>query len=425
MRKRREERYPSMEALVAAFDEVLEGKPGDTLSPTWFASYVRGRVEDAPAPPPVEAEEPQDWRAAAEIAREIAGWDSDLYRVRSDLPRTYAKLDRVIERLDRVLAEQPATGWARFYRGLARFRRGDLAGALEDMERSIDRVGDLGGAYFELGRLYLAIYFDERRRAHGHISRLGTEWDLQAARNHVELAGLAFQEAGRLEPDLPLWQIRFADAVKRLAKGDPAGCVAACDEILAEEPDREEVWKLQGDAFARIGVNPLPCYERALRIRASYYEVLLAMAEVLLNRGEAEAARDRLHEALAVHPGLASAQALMARAHRREGATEQALDWARAARASDANSYDATVVLAELLVEKGTGDAVEEALALLEEASELGGCRNRVNLLTGHALLRRDAPGDRERVKKVCREHLDLEDSAVWRELLAAAESGG
>jgi tetratricopeptide (TPR) repeat protein len=424
MRKRRPERYASMRDVIAAFDDVLEGERENAVSAAWFASYVRGRVEDAPAPTPVEAEEPQDWRAASEVAREIAGWDSDLYRVRSDLPRTYAPLDRVIAQLDQVLDEQPATGWARFYRGLARFRRGDLTGALEDMERSIDRVGDLGGAYFELGRLYLAIYFDERRRAQGHISQLGTDWDLQSARNHVELAGLAFQEAGRLEPDLPLWQIRYADAVKRLAEGNHAGCVAACDEILREEPDREEVWKLEGDAFARIGVNPMPCYERALEIRASYYDVLLAMADVLLARGELEAARERLDQALDVYPGLAVAQALMAHAHRKEGATEQALDWARAARASDAHSYDAAVILAELLLEKEAGDAAEEALALLEEAKGLGGCRNRVNLLTGHALLRRGAAGDREQVLEMCREHLDQMDSAVWRELLAAAEEG-
>ncbi|MHC4974874.1 MAG: protein kinase domain-containing protein [Planctomycetota bacterium] len=423
MRKRRQDRYASMREVIAAFDEVSGGEREETVSAAWFATYVRGKVEDAPAPPPVDEEEPQDWRAAAEVAREISGWDSNLYRVRTDLPKTYAQLDRVIARLDRLLDEQPATGWARFYRGLARFRRGDLQGALEDMERSIDRVGDLGGAYFELGRLYLAIYFDERRRAQGHISRLGTDWDLQSARNHVELAGLAFKEAGRLEPDLPLWQIRYADAVKRLAEGDHAGCVATCDEILREEPDREEVWKLEGDAFARIGVNPLPCYERALEIRASYYDVLLAMADVLLARGEAEAARDRLHQALDVYPGLAVAQALMARAHRTEGAAEQALDWARAARASDPASYDATVVLAELLLEKEAGDAIEEALALLEEAKDLVGCRNRVQLLTGHAMLRRGAAGDREQVVEMCREHLDADDSAVWRELLAAAES--
>ena len=423
MRKQRQDRYASMREVIAAFDDFLEDERDNAVSSAWFASYVRGHVDDAPAPPPAEAEEPQDWRTAAEIAREIAGWDANLYRVGSDLPRTYAQLDRVIEQLDAVLAEQPATGWARFYRGLARFRRGDLTGALEDMERSIDRVGDLGGAYFELGRLYLALYFDERRRAQGHISPLGTDWDLQSARSHVELAGLAFEEAGRLEPDLPLWQIRYSDAVKRLAEGDHAGCVAACDEILREEPDREEVWKLQGDAFARIGCNPLPCYERALEIRRSYYEALLAMAEVLLARGDAEAARERLHQALDVHPGLAVAQALMARAHRTEGATEQALDWARAARASDAHSYDAAVTLVELLLETGAEGAVDEALALLEEAKELGGCRNRVNLLTGHALLRRGGPGDPARVVEMCREHLALEDSAAWRELLAAAEA--
>ena len=62
---------------------------------------------------------------------------------------------------ERTPLRNPAAGWARFYRGLARARRGDVAGALEDMERSIDRVKDLAGAYNELGRLYLALHGDE------------------------------------------------------------------------------------------------------------------------------------------------------------------------------------------------------------------------------------------------------------------------
>ena len=73
-------------------------------------------------------------------------------------------------------------------RPAARFRLGDSAGALEDMERSIDRVRDLSGAYFELGRVYLAQWAKEHRVALGHVSPEGTEHDLPAVRSRIGIS---------------------------------------------------------------------------------------------------------------------------------------------------------------------------------------------------------------------------------------------
>ena len=55
-----------------------------------------------------------------------------------------------------------------FYRGVVLFRRGRLHAAVEEMERSIDRVKDPAGAYFELGRLYLAIYLRDHHDDRHH-----------------------------------------------------------------------------------------------------------------------------------------------------------------------------------------------------------------------------------------------------------------
>ena len=280
MKKRRADRYPTMAEVAKALDDCLRGE-APAASP-WFASYVRGRIAEAPAAAPGPPEDPADWEAALAASREIAAYDANLYRVRSNLPRQFTALDAVIARLDGVLAEEPAAGWARFYRGLARSRRGDLRGAVEDMERAVDRVRDRAEAYYELGRVYLALYLAEHEAAHRHLVREGTRHELESARSRLEQAAVAFAEAR----ELPRRQKGYAEAVRRLAEEDFAGCVARCDEILAEEPDVEEIWKLKGDALRLSGLDPLPAYARALEVRRSYYEVELARAEVHLARGD-------------------------------------------------------------------------------------------------------------------------------------------
>ena len=444
MRKSREQRYGSMQEVLEAFDQVLGGAGGGSVSPAWFTSYVRGRVEEAPAP--VSSQEPpedqSEWAAAMKVAREIAAWDLQLYRVTSDLTRYFPRLDELIARLDRVLRERPATGWARFYRGIAWFRRGELRRALEDMERSIDRVRDLAGAYFELGRLYLAIYLDEHQAAHRHMSRTGVEEHLRSARTRLEQAGVAFAEARRLR-QLPLWQVRYAEAVDRLAERDYAGCIALCDSILEDEPDLEELHKLKGDAQRWSGADPLPAYRRALEIRRSYYEALLAIAEVHAEAGALGEARSALQRALELRSDLGSAQVMLARLaliEARAGGPlselQAGVELARQARAAHPQRYDAAVTLAELQIELGrrSGETpwIDQALENLEQADQLEGCHNRVGFLRAQARLERgrqrieaggDARGDLEAVQALRNTvPTQVPDNASWIELFAAAE---
>jgi tetratricopeptide (TPR) repeat protein len=446
MRKRREERFASMQEVIEAFDRHL-GEGGAALSPHWFARYVRERGHEVPAPRNAPAGAENDWLPALEVAQEIAAWDTQLYRVRGDLTRHFPRLDGVIARLDRILADQPAIGWARFYRGVAWFRRGELRRALDDMERSIDRVRDLAGAYFELGRLYLAIYLDEHHAAHLHFSRVGTDAQLQHARSRLQEAAIAFQEAGRLGQELPSWQMRYADAVDELAEGEFDACVATCEEVLADDPDLEEVWKLKGDAERRAGRDPIAAYSRAVEIRRTYYQAIVSMAEVHLETGRVDEARQCSSRALEIHSDLVSARLLLVRASLNEfrasgsfevlqGAVEQAAELS----ARHPGRYDATVLLAELQLAFGEAarDAgwLTRAAATLERAESLEGCGNRVGFLKARARLERarlamasggDLVAARDDLLAVLAEgecrHAQVRAGDRWRALLDEAQS--
>jgi serine/threonine protein kinase len=446
LRKRREDRFGSMRELIDAFDRYLSSGGSVGLSPQWFTTYVRRRVPDAPPPSDITTSHEEDWRPALEVAQEIAAWDTQLYRVRGDLTRHFPKLDALIARLDGMLDAQPLLGWARFYRGVAWFRRGELKRALDDMERAIDRVRDLAGAYFELGRLYLAVFLDEHRAAPHHLSRVGTEDHLRSARSRLDQAAVAFQEAHRLPHELPAWQLRYAGAVERFADGDLDACIAECDAILAEDPDLEEVWRLRGDAERRAGRDPLPDYARAIETRRSYYEVLLAMGEVHLEARRLEEARASFSHALDIHSGLAPARVLLARTYLAEFAAGGSLEVLRSGlqramtiSVEHPDRYDAALTLAEFQLALGRAakdaSSLTRALATLGRAEGLEGCGNRVSYLRACTLLERarlaiasgkDVSAARADLDAVLAlrggEPAQVPDNDLWRDLFAEAE---
>jgi tetratricopeptide (TPR) repeat protein len=445
MRKRRDERFASMQQVIEALDGCSSNTREYVVGP-WFSAFVRQRVEDVPEAPENSTPSEHDWLPALEVAQDIAAWDTQLYRVSGDLTRHFPRLDALIMRLGDVLEAEPASGWARFYRGVAWFRRGNLQRALDDMERSIDRVRDLAGAYFELGRLYLAVYLDEHRTAHHHLSKAGTDDQLRAARSRLAQASIAFQEASRLRHELPGWQLQYAQAVYKLAEGSLPGCIATCDEILAGDPDLEEVWKLKGDAERRSELDPVASYTRALETRRTYYEAALALGEVHLAAGRLADARHCLARALEINSELAQARVMMARTCLVEFAATGSietlrlgLEQAQRVSSDDQGDYDAAVTLAEFELAVGRAardvEAFGRALAALERASHLDGCGNRVSYLQARARLERAqlsiaagldvaaARADLEAVLAVSKEPwVQLHDHGPWREVIAEAD---
>ena len=441
LQKRAADRYGSMREVIAALGRLTTDDQVPHVVPRWFTTYVRRLIKDVPDVPDKPPPEPE-WLAALDIIQEIGAWDAQLYRV-GDLDRYFPQLDDLIRRLTVVLDERPSTGWARFYRGVAWFRRGEFRRALDDMERSIDRVADSAGAHFELGRLYLAIFLDEHHEADTHLSQMGASDQARTVRSRLDQAGFAFAEVQHLKHEGPAWQFRYAGAVRRLADADVDGCVAECDAILADEPDLDEVWKLKGDALRRLKRDPFPAYERALDVRRSCYEALLAMADVHLETGAVPDARTCLARALEIHSGLVTARVLLARGHLIEARAEgghDALDAALAAVGvvlkTNPDRYDGVVTLAEIQIERARQSAdpalITDALDTLGRAMGLEGCGDRVEYLRADARLTRaqlavvegrDPTNDLEAVL-ACREHEAAHepDNERWLSLIAEAE---
>ncbi|MBL8766519.1 MAG: protein kinase [Planctomycetes bacterium] len=394
------ERYASMHELGLALERYLaagDGAEGGAEATAWFRTVVRRERDVAAVAAPAEP------AFGVDEARELAAWDVNLYRVSRDLERLWPPLERLRARMTAIVRRHPDAAWARYWRGLASFRMGRLDEAVDDVERAIDRMANVPSAFFELGRLYLAMHLRDHRAARRHLSPIGVRDSLDEARARLDLAAAAFREAARANPDLPAWQTKFADAVAALAEDDFDEAIARCEALLALDPDLDEVWKLKGDAERWAGRDPTASYAEATRIRRSFFDAYVAWAEWDLEHGRDDSARRSIDSALALLPNDLGALVLaekidlaFARRAPREAASTallRGLERARRAVGTDASHYEARVLLAETLLALGATTADDamlvDAHGQFEIAFGLDGCGNRAQHGQARVLLAR------------------------------------
>lgn len=423
MQKQRCQRYRTICEVRDELDTFLEGGEGSCRSSAWFRKLVGAR--------PVETSSDSDvfQTLGIEIHRELANWDATLYRVSRSIHRYYPQLDAIVDRLTQILSDRPDVAWARFYRGMALFRRGRLDDALDDMERTIDRLANQATAQFEMGRLYLAMFLREHEQAHKHISKSGMRHHLGESRDRLRQAEVALRETARLKKDVLPWQADLARAVGRLADQDADGCIDICDCMLADDPDLEEVWKLRGDAMRLAGREPFESYERALSVRRSFFEAAIAAANAYFERDEIEKGRQSLEQALHIHPENVESLAMLARSCLLESRTareakipliERGLKHVDHALTLGDGGYDLFVTRAELLMEKSRAVAspglMTDAIAALSSAKSFPGCENRINFLTANAMVERVESGGGENSEEELRRVVVMGESVIAKE---------
>jgi len=136
----------------------------------------------------------------------------------------------------------------------------------------------------------------------------------------LHLLGVAATQRGALDEGIALIRqaitldASVADAQRNLAralleKHDAVPAVAACDALVALQPDNSEAWFLRGNALqlADAHEQAVESYERALRLRPNFLAALNNQGHSLRTLRRAGPAVDVLARALTLHPSYALA----------------------------------------------------------------------------------------------------------------------
>jgi tetratricopeptide (TPR) repeat protein/predicted Ser/Thr protein kinase len=240
--------------------------------------------------------------------------ERDFYRPGADLVRTRERVAEAIRMLLDAIGTYDAAADYWYHLGRAHALRQEFEPAEEAFSGAIRRKPDSVLALLERGRLYLSRYIEERLHAGWNIGpsveeRIGP-WLRKAAEDFR-----AAREAGAGEQEAA-----FLDAALAFAGARWEECFAKCEEILAQHPEREDVWKLYGDAMhfgapvgetipaegtreRRMIEEAIRFYSEALRRRTNYYEALIMRGYEYELLGEQEMARADFERALALRPG--------------------------------------------------------------------------------------------------------------------------
>ncbi len=230
----------------------------------------------------------------------------DLYRPGADLVRTRAQLADAIAVLDEAEDLFDGDHEVPYWRARARALQLDWTGAIADYDLALERRPDFGAALLERGKIALSRAIEELLHMGwqlGPTAEARVDPWLEAGARDLRAA----LEAGGVENE------DYAEALLAFAERRLPECIAACDRVIEAEPSREEPWRLRADArhFA-AGDGPgataqyeaaIADYDRAIALRANYYEALIMRGYERQIVGDFPGAREDYDRALALRPG--------------------------------------------------------------------------------------------------------------------------
>jgi tetratricopeptide (TPR) repeat protein len=257
------------------------------------------------------------------------------------------------ERLDEAsVAYETAVGkFPRFRRawknlGLIRVRQGDFEGAAP----ALSRVVELGGGD--------AVTY----------GLLGFAW---ASQDRQLPAETAYRMAVLLDPATMDWKMGLARSLFKQERF--ADAATLCGQLIAEQPERADLWLLQANAFLGLQ-RPLDAagnYEMVERLGGSTFDSLCMLGDIYVNEELHDLAADRYIAAMELAPGAGPARALRAaKVLAQRGGIEQTrrladrIEALHGAALTDVDRKDLLKLRARLAVATGAG---EEEAALLRE----------------------------------------------------------
>lgn len=203
--------------------------------------------------------------------------------------------------LKNLLQKFPKSGEARYLLADQMAQRGDMAGALIEVERARELRFDENKVLPLLARA-LVVTGKTRRvveeLADRKLSNAQAMAELQstvasafAREGELKRAGQAIDLALQAAPDAEV--ALLAKAKLTAVQGDAAGALAATEALLAKHPKSDEGWALKADLLLRSpGGQPaaMAAYRQALEALPEQVHARAALVALQLSRGELDAA---------------------------------------------------------------------------------------------------------------------------------------
>lgn len=323
----------------------------------WFAESYIAESEVEPGVTSVEREQLQPIfdmiaadqvdKAMAEIQKRRGPASSAVFEF------TLAGLHFQQDQLDQALPlyAQAVEKYPRFRRawrnmGLIQFREGDFTAASQSFSRVISLGGNDATTFGLLGFAY-------------------TNLD-----NHLS-AESAYRMAVLLDPATLDWKMGLARSLFKQARF--ADAASLCDTLIAEQPDRADLWLLQANAYVGLGrmTDAVQNYELVDSMGAATVSSLEMLGDIYVNEELYDLAADTYGRAVAEAPAGKVDRALRAaRVLNARGALEPtkrliaAVEQHHGEHLEDKQKTDLLRLRARIAVAEGSGD--EEA-RLLEE----------------------------------------------------------
>ena len=267
----------------------------------------------------------------------------------------------------------PAEPAAYLKRAEAEHRQGNLAPALEDLERALERTPDAPQVWHRLA-------------------------DVQAELGRFDDAAAGYERVLARDPDDVTVMYRLGLA--RFRGGRETEAIDALGRAVAAEPEFWEAFYLRGAVYRALGAveEAASDYGRALTLRPENAAVRQALFELHLEHGRTDVARELVDWEIEHDPGAAAPYLRLAAVHRVAGSYASAIEAVGMALEQDPDSPAAYVELGELWLDEAarSGDpvALDKAVSALETAARMDPESGAACLALGRAYL---SAGDEER----------------------------
>lgn len=230
------------------------------------------------------------------------------------------KMDRAVDLLEQK-NDVSATAVFDYTLANIHFQRDQIQRATAGYEAAVEKFPAFRRAWRNLGVIQVKeSHFEEALVALTKVIELGGAdavtygllgFSYASVENHLA-AESAYRMATLLDPLTPDWKMHLARSLFKQERFDDAA--ALCADLLAQEPERTDLWLLQANAYIGLGrpMDAAANYEVVDRLGASTPESLATLADIYTNEELYDIAVDTYIRAIDKSPAGSAERSLRA-----------------------------------------------------------------------------------------------------------------